>query len=466
MQNRILAKAARTSRVVDIAVVVLGLATMPSAWAQSIKTNVVLGSSVAGGGGARAFSSSYAGLMIRMLATDGWWAVDRAVAGYNASNVIKTFSAKVPRGVDEVFIGLSLGNERLAGSKDPQAICNRFFSEISTLIAMTYSNGSLPLLGGVYPHNDFTWEDYRYLKNMVLRFNTLAVPCVNFLGATDDGRGHWVASLNSGDGVHPNDAGHYEMFLTIVPSVFDAWKAGKPTPQWGHSSRFVRIAGDPNQSAPLSFTPGSTVHSFSMSFRVRTSATGTVASVTLSGSARHPTIRIMPSGLVYVATNGEVVGSGVPVTDGTWHDVVVTHEFARGQTWFYVDGAAAGIVSERLAPIGFELGGRGSAATQPGSPAQADYRDWFIHRSMLNAEEVTAQHQGSLQQESLELYSPLDDPAFPQGGTVANRAQSLSAATIHGAMLSPSPAASSTEAPTHGVAPAGPGAPAAATRRM
>ena len=91
-----------------------------------------------------------------------------------------------------------------------------------------------------------------------------------------------------GDGLHPNDAGHYEMFLTIVPSVFDALKAGKPTPQWGNRSRFVRIFGDPNQSAPLSFTPGSTVHSFSMSFRVRASATGTVASVTLPGFCRAP----------------------------------------------------------------------------------------------------------------------------------------------------------------------------------
>ena len=87
------------------------------------------------------------------------------------------------------------------------------------------------------------------------RYNTLGVPFVNFLGATDDGHGHWINGLGIGDGLHPNDAGHYEMFLEIVPSVFDAVKAGKPTPQWGNRSRFVRILGDPTQSAPLSFTP-------------------------------------------------------------------------------------------------------------------------------------------------------------------------------------------------------------------
>jgi PKD repeat protein len=288
---------------------------------------------------------------------------------------------------------------------------------------------------------------------MDLQLNTLGVPCVNFLGATDNGQGHWIPSLSYGDGLHPNDAGHYEMFLAIVPSVFDALKAGKPTPQWGNRSRFVHILGDPGQSAPLSFTPGSTVHSFSMSFRVRTSAMGTVASVTLPGSAANPTIEITPMDLVYVASNGQVVHSGVTATDGAWHDVVVAHEYARGQTWFYVDGALAGTAYEQLAPVGFVLGGHGNAATRPGSPPQADYQDWFVHRSMLDAEEVTAQYQGVLQQESLEVYSPLDDPSFPQGGTVTNRAQSLSVAIINGATLSAPPIASFSGSPSNGLAP-------------
>ena len=173
-----------------------------------------------------------------------------------------------------------------------------------------------------------------------------------------------------------------------------------------------------------------------MSFRVRTSTTGTVASVTLPGYWQ-PTIQITPTDLVYMASYGQVVRSGVTATDDAWHNVVVAHEYARGQTWFYVDGTLAGTAYEQLTPIGFTLGGPGSAATQPGSPAQADYQDWFIHRGMLDAEEVTAQYQGSLQQESLEIYSPLDYPSFPQGGTVTNRAQSLSFATINGATLTP-----------------------------
>jgi PKD repeat protein/lysophospholipase L1-like esterase len=457
----------RKNRVLGITVVVLGLATGPPSWA-TIKTNLILGSSVAQGANASgvysnqvingSFANSYGALLTQTMGTNGWWVMNRSISGDTTPLVINRFHRDVPVGVDEIFIALSLGNEGLDSSPNPQAICSQFYSGISNLIAMSCQNGSLPLLGGVYPKDDFTASQYGYLKNMVLQFNTLGVPHVNFLGATDNGQGHWVPSLGfqnglPGDGSHPNDAGHYEMFLAIVPSVFDALKAGKPTPQWGNRSRFVRILGDPNQSAPLSFTPGSTVHSFSMSFRVRASATGTVASVTLPSSAVHPTIEITPTHLVYVPTTGHVVCSGVNATDGAWHNVVVAYQYARGQTWFYVDGVLAGTASEQLAPIGFVLGGHGSAATRPESPAEAEYQDWFIHRSMLNAEEVTDQNQGSLQQESLEVYSPLDDPAFPQGGTVTNRAQSLSVATINGATLFEALVARFTGSPTNGTEP-------------
>ena len=80
--------------------------------------------------------------------------------------------------------------------------------------------------------------------------------------------------------------------------------------------------------------------------------------------------------------------------NGAWHEVVLAHQYARGKTWFYVDGALIATVSERLTPIGFILGGKGSATARPDSPAQADYQNWMVYRSMLNAEEVEAQHQG------------------------------------------------------------------------
>jgi lysophospholipase L1-like esterase len=408
---------------------ILGSSVASGAMASGVYSNLLLNGSYLGGYGAQLTAN---------LATDGWRVVNQSVWGNATANVIGRFyTDEVPVGADEDLIALSLGNEGLPGASNPQAIYNQFFTGITNLIAMSRSNNIIPLLGGQYPRDVYTASEYVYLKNMDLLLNTLNVPSVNFLGATDDGSGHWInnsfINLDVGDTIHPNDAGHHEMFLTIVPSVFDAVKAGKPTPQWGSRASFLRITADPNQDAPLSFTPGLVPHSFTLSFRVRSTATGTVASITLPDSTVHPTVEITATGLAYLGTNGVVNNSGVVATNGAWHEVVVAHQYAGGLTKFYVDGVLAGTVAERLAPVGFVLGGRGSAATRPGSPAQADFENWLVHRSMLNAEEVAAQFQGAFQQASLEIFAPLDDAAFVSGGTATNRAQSLSAAQVNGA---------------------------------
>lgn len=404
----------------------------------------ILGSSVAQGG--RASSpyningsqvGGYGAQLTTLLATNGWRVVNQSVWGNATANVIGRFyTDEVPVGASEDLIALSLGNEGLQGAGNPQGICDQFFTGITNLIAMSRANNIIPLLGGQYPRDGYSASEYVYLKKMDLMLNTLNVPSVNFLGATDDGSGHWVnnsfINLDFGDTIHPNDAGQHEMFLTLVPSVFDALRAGKPKPQWGAKTNFLRITADATQSAPLSFTPSLAMHSFTLSFRVRSTATGTVASITLPASSVHPTVEITSTGLAYLGLNGVVNNSGVIATNGFWHDVVIAHQYAGGLTRFYVDGVLASTVSERLTPVGFVLGGPGSAATRPGSPAQADFENWLVHRSMLNAEEVAAQFQGAFQQASLEIFAPLDDAAFIQGGTATNRAQSLSIAQING----------------------------------
>ena len=405
----------------------------------------IFGSSVAKGYGSSgqysnvtiggSYSNSYGALLTLYMATNNWVVTNQSIPGDTTTNVVNRFySDEVPVHARAVLIGLSMGNEGLALSTNPQSIFDGFIHGITNLIAMSRSNNLLPIVGGGYPRNAYTTNQYGYLKRMDLLLNTLDVPIINFLGATDDGQGHW-GKLSAPDIWHPNDAGFYEMFLAIVPSVFDALGAGKPTPHWSTSERFLRVLADPGQPAPLSFTPSSLVHSFAVSFRVRSGATGTVASVTLPNATVHPTVEIPSGNLVYVASSGQVVASGVAGNDGYWHDIVVTHEFVRTQTWFYVDGVLRGTAAEQLTPAGFVLGGAGSALSRPGSPASADYRDWFVHRSMLNAEEVQAQRQGALQQASLEVYAPLDDTEFVAGSTAANRAQSMSLARVNGANL-------------------------------
>ncbi|HEY4416229.1 MAG TPA: LamG-like jellyroll fold domain-containing protein [Verrucomicrobiae bacterium] len=406
----------------------------------------VLGSSVAHGSRSSgdihnqfingSYVNGYAADLTVAQKTNGWQVVNQSIGGDTTGRVRSRFYRdEVPVHADEVLIGLSLGNEGLAKSPHPQAVFNHFFTGITNLIAMARSNNILPLLGNQYPKNDYSSNEYVYLKKMDLLLNTLDVASVNFLGATDDGFGHWVnnsfINLGSGDGTHPSDAGYYEMFLTIVPSVFDAIKAGKPTPHWGHRAKFLHLATGSTQAASLSFYPSLPMHSFTVSFRVRSATTGTVAAIILPDSSISPHVEITPTSLAYISADGVTNSSVVSGTDNAWHEVVIAHGWARGQTRFYVDGTLASTVSERLAPVGFVLGSRGNGATLSGSPVQADYQDWFVYRSMLNFEEVSAQHQGIFQQASLELYAPLDDASFTLGATVANAAQSLSTAVIN-----------------------------------
>ncbi len=407
----------------------------------------VLGSSVAHGARSSGDSSKqlingsalhgYAADLTLAQKTNGWRVVNQSVGGDSTTRVIERFYRdEVPVHADEVLIGLSLGNEGLAKSANPQLVYNHFFTGITNLIALAYANHILPLVGDQYPKNDYSSNEYVYLKKMDLWLNTLAVPGVNFLGATDDGYGHWVSNsfinLGSGDGTHPNDAGYFEMFLTIVPSVFDAVKAGKPTPHWGDRAKFLHLTAGSGQATSLGFTPSLRLHSFTESFRVRSVSTGTVASIILAASPVQPTIEITPNGLTYTGVNGVVNYANIARASNVWHEVVLAHSWARRRTFFYVDDTLAGTVSERLTPVEFRLGDRGEAVTRPAAPTAADYQNWFVYRSQLNFEEVNAQYQGNLQQASLELYAPLDDDSFMPGTAVANRAQSLSTAIVQG----------------------------------
>jgi hypothetical protein len=190
------------------------------------------------------------------------------------------------------------------------------------------------------------------------------------------------------------------------------------------------------------------MHSFAISFTVRAQGDGTVAAISGSilaakretkrtGQREFESITLNP-GPSFIATiavrNGKWTyssGDGAVVrtetnSDLQWHDIVLSHYTARGETLFFVDGKLAGKVAERLQPNRFVLGGPGSAGSAD-APRQADYKDLFVFRSALNSDEAAALHERKLLQASLEIYAPLNDAEFRQDMSVENRGQSLAA---------------------------------------
>ena len=304
----------------------------------------------------------------------------------------------------------------------------------------------VPVLALAYARADLTPVEYEYTRRMNLLQNTWDVPSVNVLGAVDDGQGRWAAGFTF-DVRHPNASGHKEISHAIVPTLFEALEKGKPLPTRPAARGFARVAAG---RAPLSFDPHEIIHPFAISVMARTRDEGTVAAIsgsTLSaktesktfGGPGEPvrfdsttlsvdrqftaTIGVQNGRWTYKPAAGPAIRSAVKADD-RWHHIVLSHYTARGETLFYVDGELAGRTAERLESSRFVLGGPGATGA-PAGPRQADYKDFFLFRSALNADEVAALGDGRLLQASLEIYSPLEDADFSGSGEVENRAQSL-----------------------------------------
>jgi lysophospholipase L1-like esterase len=422
----------------------------------------VFGSSVAFGTGDETNKEGYTGLLREKLAPRGWEVLNQSRGG-DTTKALATRWA--PEGTPNpgvrylmtvnpgyVVIALSLANEGIleASTREAkEAVFNQYAEGIRGFIERARQNNIVPIIGLVYPRMSYTPVEYEYARRMNLLQNSWDAPSVNFMGALDDGTGRYTIGFDSDDR-HPNAAGHHELSYAIVPSLFEAMETGKLKPSRPEGTPgFTRVTGG---SAPFTFEPTDTVHSFAMSFVVRVQGDGTVAS--LSGSplaastetkrggrgAAYESMTLTPSGefkasigvqngkWIYRAANGSVA-SAQGTAGSDWHHVLLSHYTARGETLFFVDGQLVGKVAERLEPRRFVLGGPGSG-TNPAAPKQSDYKDLFIYRAALNADEVAAIASGKILQASLEIYAPLADARFAPAAAVENRAQSLSALKV------------------------------------
>jgi hypothetical protein len=430
----------------------------------------VFGSSVANGIGDEYNREGYTGLLRALLAPRGWEVLNQSRGGDTPPRLARRWAPEgtadpavrylLPVRPSYVVIGLSYGNEGLyeAESKtEKDAVYQQYLDGIRGLVDRARRDGIVPVVSLAYPRSVYTPTDYEYVRRANLVQHQWDVPSVNTLGPLDDGSGRWAQGFFYDD-KHPNSAGHKEVFYAYVPTLFDALEANKPTPvRPAEGSGFARVSGG---VSPLTFSPRETMHAFALSVAVRTQGDGTVAAVhgskleaaserksvqngastlqvestTLTqGVAVTATVGVTGGKWAYTGSTGATISSAV-AADAQWHRIALSHYTARGETLFFVDGRLAGTVIERLEPTRVVVGGAG-AADLPGAPPQADYRDVFVFRAALNADEVGALHRGKVLQGSLEIYAPLADATLTAGATVENRAQSMSAFEVGAASI-------------------------------
>jgi len=393
----------------------------------------VFGSSVAKGSGDTTLAGGYAGLIRNMLEKRGWTVVNVSKGGDNTVKIMPRFETQLlPEKPAFVIIGLSLGNEGIAVSSEVtrNRIFEQFRCNMVHLIRLCREKGMYPVIVNCYARNDFQQEQYAAVKKMNLIMDTWDVPCMNSLGAIDNGKGNWADGYWH-DKSHPNEKGHREIFYSFVPGLFDAILAGKKVPEKIRSNNYLSVFPDSGDE-PLVYTPADTIHSFAVSFLVNPQGEGTVAGILDENSSASLVVR---DGKISYSHNGKTVqGDELSDENKGWQYIVLTHQFASGSTSLYTNGRLAGTLNESIGLKEFILGGKGHAGEGPAT-VQAGFKDLLIYRSALNTDEVTALYADQLLPASLEIYAPLNDPEFRKGTLVNNLAQSMSELHVLGKHL-------------------------------
>ena len=396
------------------------------------KTIAIIGSSVAAGWvtareAAQDMKNGWASRLARHLEPLGCKVVNVSVPGDTTEKVLarldKDLFSLQP---DIAVISLSLENEgiRGIGGRDPRKVYEGFGTNLRRIVAECREHDIAPVLATCYANDNFgDPSTYRFIVDMNLDMASWGVPVINFLGALDRGDGRFVKGLTF-DLDHPADRGHRELFLSIVPGLFESLAAGKPAPEWDTGpGRFS--TGTEGRSGHLSCIPSDPIHSFSSLFEIRASGPGQAAAVR-GGNGKFSGIAVAENGdAVLRASTGEVRVTPASLLDGRWHLIGLVYHHLKKELRLDVDGAVGLPITESSLPAQFLLGGAAEESPERAAAA-AEFRDWMIYRVPLNGADRAAIQAGRLLPGSLEVFAPLRGGKPGVDSEVENRAQSAS----------------------------------------
>ena len=360
----------------------------------------VFGSSVANGQGATDYKG-YRYLYGQQLITrynegrseNPFYTTNVSIGGNTTVNLLNRYDDLIRDFGRYVIFGLSLGNEGIHGASNQQAVFNQWRDNMLSLINKVKADGKIPMVMNNYTRGDYNNDDYYYVKQLNLLIHEWNVASTNVLGSIDKGNGQWADGYVS-DTYHQNTAGHAEFMYAMVPSLFDAIKAGKPQPVRDQSKSMTIEAGK-----RIYFEPEETVHPFTVTVRIK-GTEGQVVSLAQAVSLEEAVVRVNEDGTVtYTAPSGSTITSTTTINDGNWHYITLTSYFAQRRTILYVDKTKAGEIGERLSKIEVVYVGDDNNSRE--------VSELFFWRSGMTPEEITAVCNGKMLKSSLEIYAPL-----------------------------------------------------------
>jgi len=360
----------------------------------------VFGSSVANGQGAtdwKGYRYMYGQQLIARhkegRSKNPFYTTNVSIGGNTTTNLLNRYDDLIRDFGRYVIFGLSLGNEGIHGASNQQAVFAQWRDNMLSLIRKVRADGKIPMVMNNYTRSDYNDDDYYYVKQLNLLIHEWDVPSTNVLGSIDKGNGQWADGYVA-DTYHQNTAGHAEFMYAMVPSLFDAIKAGKPQPIRKRTKSMTIEAGN-----EIYFEPEETVHPFTVCVRVK-GTEGQVVCLTQASGTEQAIVRVNEDGTVtYTSPTGSSITSTTKINDTNWHHVSLTSYYAQRRTILYVDKTKAGEVSERLAKIETV-----SIGDQDNS---REISELFFWRSGMTPEEITAVCNGKMLKSSLEIYAPI-----------------------------------------------------------
>ena len=368
----------------------------------------VFGSSVANGQGAegyRGYRYLY-GEVLKLRREDDssrypFYTTNVSIGGNTTKSLLGRYDDLIRDFGRYVIFGLSLGNEGIHGAADQEAVFTQWRDNMLTLIDKVRKDGKIPVVMNNYTRGDYNADDYRYVKRLNLLIHEWDVPSFNCLGAIDNGAGRWADGYMA-DTYHQNTMGHHEFCKSMVPSLFDALKKGKPAPKRDMDKRLTL-----KSNRMLRFNPEWTCSSYTLSLRA---SGGEGRIFYLVGPGGVCTVSAAADGTVTLSTgSGKTLTSKNRLSSSGMSYITLTNYHAQKRALLYVDSICAGEVDESLGHLFLAyIGG-----------SKRDASELFFWRSAMTPEEITALCQGKMLKSSLEIYAPLSNKK-----RIANKAQS------------------------------------------
>ncbi|MFH0734961.1 MAG: SGNH/GDSL hydrolase family protein [bacterium] len=358
------------------------------------KKIIVFGSSVASGWVTNYqkqydMQNGWAFRLQRYLNTKGWEVTNSSKPGDNTNSALKRIREDLLIKKPEIaIISLSLSNEGLTDLPSEEVI-NGFIAGIKAITDSCIKYGIKPILGYCYANNDYNKEHFEAIKNANTRLEQFGYPCIDFLGAFSDEEGHFING-HTFEGDHPDNYGHEEMYLSIVPSIFDAIFEGKNIHSSIEDTNYLRI-GINEKINSFYYVPDNILHSFSIilemqeykDFRINIKNTKTNILVNFDGIE-----------CKYLRNNKLIAKK--KCLNGK-HQVALVYSNCMEKLAVYLDGIPVIMLHEKLEPIQFSFSSKSVAAC----------KNLFIYRSALSVNNLINLDNNKIISASLDLYSDL-----------------------------------------------------------